>query len=402
MGQITYKINNGYPNFTAHIEPNVAADQIHSSIGTYSFTDIPVGDYSITITDAIGCEAFIDNIHITPIVVCTNPILQFTSNTSEIYIDLIFKNITLNESKTIVGSTGDGNLFYATEPNEFGTSTLQMYHTYSQQGIYDICISAVLNNLSEVDTISIRGGNIISSNLDFSRFENLSRLEVIEWDALTTYNAVTSITLPLTNNIDGIYFALISLPILDNLSIPGWNGTKTRVMMAYLLGLQDIIVSPNLETSEFNIQYSSLLPSIDISNITMTEMDGYYSLLSLNNCDILNNINLPSQFTLTNSTTISIVLDENLTIGHTDLTPLISEIFSVDQSYQLTIRDNSYSSALVNQILTELDSYNITHTTPGCSINIGGNNGLPDNSSGGYDGLLAITNLENKNIQVII
>ena len=65
MGQITYKINSGYPNFTAHIEPNVAADQVHSSIGTYSFTDIPVGDYSITITDGIGCEAFVDNIHIT-------------------------------------------------------------------------------------------------------------------------------------------------------------------------------------------------------------------------------------------------------------------------------------------------------------------------------------------------
>ena len=64
MGQITYKINSGYPNFTAHIEPNVAADQVHSSTGTYSFTDIPVGDYSITITDGIGCEAFIDNIHI--------------------------------------------------------------------------------------------------------------------------------------------------------------------------------------------------------------------------------------------------------------------------------------------------------------------------------------------------
>ena len=65
MASIYYQINSGYPNFTAHIEPNVAPDQIHSSIGLYSFDNIPAGDYSITITDAIGCEAFFDNINIT-------------------------------------------------------------------------------------------------------------------------------------------------------------------------------------------------------------------------------------------------------------------------------------------------------------------------------------------------
>lgn len=64
MAQLIYQITAGYPNFTAHIEPNVAEDQIHSSIGIYSFDDIPEGEYSLTITDSLGCEAFIDNINI--------------------------------------------------------------------------------------------------------------------------------------------------------------------------------------------------------------------------------------------------------------------------------------------------------------------------------------------------
>lgn len=62
MAQLIYQINAGYPNFTAHIEPNVAPDQIHSSIGVYSFNDIPTGEYSLIVTDNIGCEVFIDNI----------------------------------------------------------------------------------------------------------------------------------------------------------------------------------------------------------------------------------------------------------------------------------------------------------------------------------------------------
>lgn len=87
MAQIYYQINAGYPNFTAHIEPNVAPDQTHSSTGIYSFDDIPTGNYSITITDAIGCEAFFDNISITttttttynPAIICDGTILVHDS-----------------------------------------------------------------------------------------------------------------------------------------------------------------------------------------------------------------------------------------------------------------------------------------------------------------------------------
>ena len=55
MINIVFDILSGTPNFTAHISPNVAVDQILTEYGTYSFTNIPEGEYIITITDANGC-----------------------------------------------------------------------------------------------------------------------------------------------------------------------------------------------------------------------------------------------------------------------------------------------------------------------------------------------------------
>lgn len=88
MAQIYYQINSGYPNFTAHIEPNVASDQTHSSTGVYSFDDVPAGDYSITITDGIGCEAFFDNINIVP---------TTTTTTTTIYVECTSYGMLYNE-----------------------------------------------------------------------------------------------------------------------------------------------------------------------------------------------------------------------------------------------------------------------------------------------------------------
>jgi len=55
MAQLIYQINTGTPNFTAHIEPNEAPDQTHSSLGVYTFDDLPVGTYSLLVTDNSLC-----------------------------------------------------------------------------------------------------------------------------------------------------------------------------------------------------------------------------------------------------------------------------------------------------------------------------------------------------------
>lgn len=60
MATINYNIDSGTAPFTASINPAVASDNIHTSTGSFYFTNIPDGEYSITIVDSVGCQAIFD------------------------------------------------------------------------------------------------------------------------------------------------------------------------------------------------------------------------------------------------------------------------------------------------------------------------------------------------------
>ena len=89
MGQIIYKINTGTPNFTVHIEPSVSPDQVQTALGTYAFTGITTGTYSISIIDSNGCFGFKNNI-----IVGSNA-LEITFNDIT-YADLIIDGSSSN------------------------------------------------------------------------------------------------------------------------------------------------------------------------------------------------------------------------------------------------------------------------------------------------------------------
>lgn len=57
MATIRYNIDSGTPPFTASISPAVTGDNIHGSVGSFYFTNIPDGEYVITIVDNVGCQA---------------------------------------------------------------------------------------------------------------------------------------------------------------------------------------------------------------------------------------------------------------------------------------------------------------------------------------------------------
>lgn len=55
MAQIIYQIVSGTPNFIVSLDPPNASAQIQTTVGVYSFDNIPEGTYNVTVTDGISC-----------------------------------------------------------------------------------------------------------------------------------------------------------------------------------------------------------------------------------------------------------------------------------------------------------------------------------------------------------
>ena len=55
MATITYTIAGGTPNFTATLTPSSIPANTHTAGGTYQFTNVPNGTYTLTVTDANDC-----------------------------------------------------------------------------------------------------------------------------------------------------------------------------------------------------------------------------------------------------------------------------------------------------------------------------------------------------------
>ena len=123
MGQITYKINTGTPNFTVHLEPSVSPDQVQTSLGIYSFTGLSAGTYNISIIDDNGCIGFKNNI------VVGNPALEMT------FDDILYADLLLAETvETISGVTDWNNFFNLPASGASFTSVVVSGNTISLYG----------------------------------------------------------------------------------------------------------------------------------------------------------------------------------------------------------------------------------------------------------------------------
>ena len=80
---LTYTITSGFPNFTVHLDPQIVDDQIQTSTGTFTMTNIPDGTYTLTITDVYDCVFTIFNIMInTSVTTTTSTTLPITTTTT--------------------------------------------------------------------------------------------------------------------------------------------------------------------------------------------------------------------------------------------------------------------------------------------------------------------------------
>ena len=167
MASIYYQINSGYPNFTAHIEPNVAGDQIHSSIGIYSFDNIPEGDYSVTITDAIGCEAFFDNINITSTTTTTTTTTIYTcdyNGTLTVGVD----DVDYGYIKDFIGSLIPSPTIYDVEITGIYYEEGYIFVDVSSQELIVESIQIGANSYIITDGVSELTDNPFTEGLDYN------------------------------------------------------------------------------------------------------------------------------------------------------------------------------------------------------------------------------------------
>jgi hypothetical protein len=107
MIQIIYEIVSGTPNFTVSINPFVSPDQVQTSVGVYSFDNIPAQDYLITITDGNGCVIY----------------LQYTLSSCILQGDIDCLTTTTSTTGTDCSLEGDIDCFTTTSTTSSTSST---------------------------------------------------------------------------------------------------------------------------------------------------------------------------------------------------------------------------------------------------------------------------------------
>jgi hypothetical protein len=117
MATITYTIISGLAPFTAELSPSLIPINIHTEIGTYEFTFVPNGNYSLIITDSNNCK-YTQQLTVDPFIT--------TTTTTQIPEDSIIVGQTNDEYLIFDIDTTNRNDHYLGYPDE-NTSTLFLW-----------------------------------------------------------------------------------------------------------------------------------------------------------------------------------------------------------------------------------------------------------------------------------
>lgn len=208
MAQIVYEIVTGVPDFTAHIEPNVAVDQVLNSYGIYLFDELPEDIYTLTVTDSNGCISInvIDLTTPTTTTTSTTDVPTTTTTTTEematqersilfntansptkIYaFNPVTKTSTL---RTVSGLSASSNdiahtqnkmwLYYsATQIDEWNISVYPFVSSYNRR-ISNIKSSAGLCAKDNTTLICVSGTGVYESNVSTSIATNILKFNML-------------------------------------------------------------------------------------------------------------------------------------------------------------------------------------------------------------------------------
>ncbi len=178
---------------------------------------------------------------------------------------------------------------------------------------------------------------------------------------------------------------------IDLSSVPFqiWSGTYPRIDLTGHSALTNFIkpsVTEGAKIYGFIVNNCDVLTSIDID--TLTNLHGW---IYIRKNALVTSITLPS----TTTPCDTIYIDENAVLGYIDFTSM-SNLTDINNC-TVFIKNNNWSTAIVNQVLEDLDTISSGGYT-GRTITIDGSNAAP--TVGPPDGLAAILNLIAKGFTV--
>jgi len=286
----------------------------------------------------------------------------------------------------------------------------------SRRGHWDLGVGT---QYSAGTSISYTYSNSTTKNVRYyvDRLKNITSISISS-DNLIGHLNLSGITL-------GGTFAVDSNPELTGITHSYSNSQINiySVLGCDIIGTLDLTMFPNIGTtlstqSNSNLNYilhtatsrnftSYIVNSCDLigtHDISMLSNFGGSSSAStcdfwINNNTNLTNITFPAVNTYFRnfiSPTFGCFRLDSCNLGYVDFKPLSGATFlsgATQGAAKIDIKDNDISTGDVNHILVDF-SGNTTVNPTGWSninLNIGGTNADPDSSSGGYDGLAAIS-----------
>jgi hypothetical protein len=250
------------------------------------------------------------------------------------------------------------------------------------------------NALKKITT-NIVLNNIFYGNMDLTKFKKLGFLQI------ANNNELTGITLPYSDEVTTII--LISpnpkLKTLDLSSLSNLAGVVDISNNATLSAVTN--PTSNQYVNEYKIQNNNITGTLNMStftNLGASSSGVLYSIFSCSNNPNLTNVIFPIStnfFKNSGDNPFSCCFSMfGCNLDYVDFTKLSgATLVSGFSTPRIELYNNNMSADDVNHILVDF-SGNATYNPTGWSdvrLNIGGTNANPDPSSGGYDGLAAIS-----------
>lgn len=312
------------------------------------------------------------------------------------YLNPNLTGVTFASSLSTPGSISQ---FYLHSCGFTGTLDLSMFTNFTTSG------SIHLYNNENMTGVTFASS--ISGTISYLYIYNTGVTGTLDLSMFDTFS--TSAMLYLYDNPDmtGITFA------------SSITGTISRIYM-YNTGLAGTLDLSMFTT--FNATYATLnlYNNPDLTAITWAaSISGTFGQFQLHNTGLTGALDLSKFDSFTAAATLNLYGD-NLALTSLSLAGNITGIFGysrfrnldglyisplnfdtpMDRNYsRWYVDNNTWTAAQVNQFLVEMDTQTDGSYTSR-SIDIRGDNAAPDGSSGGYDGLTAVANLQSKGITV--